>query len=258
MKKEMIDYHCHLLPALDDGASDLYESLEIGRILSDFGFTTVHCTPHRIRGWYENEPRRVLRATHIMQGLLEEAGIGLKLIASTEHYFDEFLPDALPDALRAGNPKLVLVEVPFGGGTELLPPLVACFSRHGLTPLIAHPERCRAFVPEEREHGWRGAFSSVLGKPKPAADLQDSQVTLLRQAGCRFQGNLGSFAGYYGRTVRERALLFLKNGVYSCLGSDAHRSDHLRETLNLGLEAVVETVGEEGAIQLLSGSALNL
>lgn len=252
MKKEMIDYHCHLLPALDDGASDIDESLGIARILSDFGFTTVHCTPHLIRGGYENDPPRVLRATRIMQGLLDNAGIPLKLVAGCEHYMDEFLTELLPDAATIGPAKCVLVEVPFRSGPELLRPMVASFTRLGLTPLIAHPERCKAFEPAVKEQGLRGALSFVMGKPK-VQDLEGSEVARLRQSGCLFQGNLGSFAGQYGSEIQERALLFLKHGIYSCLGSDAHRTERLSEMLAAGFAAVASSVGEEKAFELLRG-----
>lgn len=252
MKNEMTDYHCHLLPALDDGAAALKESLEMARILSDFGFTTVHCTPHRIKGCFENDPPRVVQLTRSLQQQLEQAGIPLQLIPGNEHYLDEFLPELLPDALRVGSSRSILVEVPFRSGPELLRPMVAGLSRLGLTPLIAHPERCRAFEPEVKEHGLRGALSFVLGKQK-VHDLEGSEVVALQRAGCGFQGNLGSFAGFYGKEIQERALLFLGHGIYTCLGSDAHRTEGLSEMLAAGFTEVVSAVGEEKALELLRG-----
>lgn len=255
MRKDLTDFHCHLLPALDDGATDLKESLEMARILSEFGFSTVHCTPHLIRGGYENDPPRVTHAVHAMQRLLDQAGISLRLIPGNEHYLDAYLPEMLPTALRVGASRYLLVEVPFGAGPEMLCPMVESFSMHGLTPLIAHPERCRAFEPVPREHGLRGAFSFVLGKQQ-AANLEGTEIVALQQLGCRFQGNLGSFAGYYGREIQERALLFLKEGVYSCLGSDAHRSEQLRDMLIAGVTVIESAVGEEKALELLRGTAV--
>lgn len=257
MTKEMIDYHCHLLPALDDGASDLKESLEMARILSAFGFSTVYCTPHRIKGCFDNDPPRVASATRALQGHLDDAGIPLKLVPGGEHYTDEFLPDLLRDVPTIGAAKSVLVEIPFRSGPELVSPMLAAFAHLGLTPLIAHPERCKAFEPAVKEQGLRGALSFVLGKQKEQ-DLKDSEVVRLRQSGCLFQGNLGSFAGHYGSEVRERALLFLKHDVYSCLGSDAHRTERLSEMLAAGLATVVSAVGEEKAFELLRGPDLQL
>jgi protein-tyrosine phosphatase len=255
MNKDFIDYHCHLLPALDDGATDAQESLEMARILADFGFAAVHCTPHLIKGCYENDPARVTQTTRSLQRLLDDAGIALRLSPGTEHYLDEFLLDLLPGALMAGSSRYLLVEAPLMAGSGMLPAMVAGLLARGLAPLIAHPERCSVFEPAVREEGLRGAFSFVLGRQKKL-DLESSLVITLRDSGCRFQGNLGSFAGYYGSDVKQRALLFLKEGVYSCLGSDAHRSKQLEAMLSAGFEAVVSAVGEEEAHALLTGSSL--
>lgn len=244
--KEMIDYHCHLLPALDDGATDLDESLKMARILYDFGFSTVYCTPHLISGCYENDPPRVGRTTQILQSLLNEAGILLKLMPGCEHYLDESLPGRLSGAFTIGTGKRVLVEVPFRSGPELLRPMVDAFARLGLRPLIAHPERCRAFEPAVAEHGLRGALSVMLGR-QPAGDFEQWEVAEMLRRGCLFQGNLGSFAGFYGAEVRERALLFLRHGVYACIGSDAHSSANLQRMLDSGFAAIASEVGTDAA-----------
>ncbi|QWV99214.1 phosphoesterase [Geomonas nitrogeniifigens] len=255
MSSDFTDYHCHLLPALDDGAVDLRESLDMARTLCSFGFATVHCTPHLIRGGYENEPARVIRAVHIMQRRLDEEGIPLHLVPGNEHYLDQYLPEMLPGALRAGTSRYLLVEVPFHAGTELLRPMVQTFSRHGLAPLIAHPERCAAFDPATAGGGFRVALSLVFGK-EPEHQMGDSEIVALKRLGCRFQGNLGSFAGYYGYEVRERALLFLRHGLYSCLGTDAHRGEHLWDMLVAGYAVVESVLGEQESRDLLRGTHL--
>ena len=42
----MIDLHSHLLPAVDDGAVDEFESRGMLEHWADFGFTAVAATPH--------------------------------------------------------------------------------------------------------------------------------------------------------------------------------------------------------------------
>ena len=145
MKRDFVDHHCHLLPRLDDGSSDPQESLAMARILAAFGFSAVHCTPHRIKGCYENDPAKVLQATRNLQREVHEAGIDLRLVPSTEHYLDEFLLDELPGAMTTGKARHLLVEAPFTAGAELLPPMVTGLVSRGMVPLIAHPERCSAF-----------------------------------------------------------------------------------------------------------------
>ena len=42
----MVDIHCHILPALDDGAKDLETSLEMCRMAADDGIEAIVCTAH--------------------------------------------------------------------------------------------------------------------------------------------------------------------------------------------------------------------
>jgi protein-tyrosine phosphatase len=184
--------------------------------------------------------------------MLEEEEINLRLVAGTEHYLDEYLPDLVPGALTVGSSHFLLVEAPFRSGEEILPSMVAGLRSKGLYPLFAHPERCSAFTPPMRDDGMRGALNFVLGRRKEP-DLEGWVVPHLQAAGCRFQGNIGSFAGVYGRVVQQRAVFFLKQGVYSCLGSDAHTYQGLAAILADGFEVVVATVGEAAAVQLLEG-----
>jgi len=256
MTRDFVDFHSHMLPALDDGAADMRESLEMARTLAGFGFATVHCTPHMIKGGYENPPERVRQATRLLQRALHEAGIKLRLIPGTEHYLDEYLLEQVPGALTVDSSRYLLIEAPFrsvGGG--MLPAAVAGLKQRGMLPLFAHPERCSVFHPPARKEGVREALSFVLGRRKEP-DLVGSLISSLKDDGCKFQGNLGSFAGAYGSEVKQRAVFFLKQGVYSCLGSDAHRQEDLAVMLSSGFEVVVAAVGESAAHELLSGRSL--
>jgi hypothetical protein len=74
------DWHCHILPNLDDGAKDLADSLAIAEILAKAGFSEVHCTPHSISGAYEASPVRIRQATRKLQEAIDGAGIPLQSI----------------------------------------------------------------------------------------------------------------------------------------------------------------------------------
>ena len=50
----MIDLHCHLLPGIDDGATDLEDALAMARVACADGITTLACTPHIYPGLYDN------------------------------------------------------------------------------------------------------------------------------------------------------------------------------------------------------------
>lgn len=51
----MIDIHAHILPGIDDGAEDMYDTLEMARMAADSGVDKIIATPHcNIPGMYGN------------------------------------------------------------------------------------------------------------------------------------------------------------------------------------------------------------
>lgn len=246
--KSFTDFHCHLLPAVDDGAVDLDESLEMARALAAFGFSRVHCTPHFISGGYQTLPSRVVQLTASLQAKLEQQGVELTLHPGTEHYLDDGLLPHLDSPVIVGATGRILVEVPFRCDAEHVRRLVDVLLQRRLKPLIAHPERCSVFTPPPRR-----IRSRFFGSRK---DRDLSLFQELLSAGCGFQGNLGSFAGVYGPQVRERALEYLALGGYLCLGSDAHQPEGLPHLLQEGYRCITESVGEDAAKALLRGDLM--
>ena len=99
----MIDYHCHILPGIDDGCADLDESLELAQVLTTAGFTEVYCTPHCIHGVYNNTPSAVRAAVEQLQEQLTREGIPLRLSPGMEYYLDEYFSQKLTDIKKRGN-----------------------------------------------------------------------------------------------------------------------------------------------------------
>jgi len=262
------DWHCHLLPTLDDGANDLAESLTMAEILAEAGFTQIHCTPHSIPGVYEASAIRIRQATRDLQEAINRAGIPLRVFAGSEYYCDEFLPAQLDDPLSLGDSNILLMEAPLRATPTLLSSIAYQVTLRGYTPLFAHPERSSLFQTTEKAKS-PSLLGSVLRfanrkfrNQLPASNLEletansDHDLSsLLRSLGCRFQGNLGSFAGIYGEQVRKAAIKNLQSGLYDCLGSDAHASQGLADWLRRGLREVESHVGAEGLSALLTGPA---
>lgn len=241
----MIDYHCHLLPGLDDGARSLDDSLAMARGLLEGGFTDVYCTPHCMRGCYDHTSRQVRAAVGDLQAELTRAGLPLQVHPGMEYYLDEYFLPCLDDALPLGETRLLLVEAPSQIAPEFFLEQIFGLIRKGYVPLVAHPERvswlAEGFARQEKYHGaFRRLFSrspSPPGSTPPAPHLQ-----ALKNLGCFFQGNLGAFSGYYGRQVRESATKLLAAGVYHYFGSDAHRPETLPKILE-GLQYVNDGKG---------------
>jgi len=253
----MIDFHCHILAGIDDGPENSAGSVAIAGILSRTGFTEVHCTPHMIRGVYDNDSLDVRQRVSRLEEILQNESIPLKLTPAAEYYFDEYLAGMLADPLPVAG-RHILVEAAPHTTFDIVAALAGSVLARGLTPLIAHPERSGilsghpANVP-----GILSSLSLFLGQDgAPTKRDIPPFIESLRKKGCRFQGNLGSLAGIYGDKVRSRALTLTEHGVYSCFGSDAHRPEGLEEVLHKGIETLQKTVGTTAAAALLHAEHL--
>lgn len=257
----MIDYHCHLLPALDDGPRTLAEALIMAQSLADFGFRVVHCTPHCIAGHYEFSPVEVRAAVDRLQSALDKAGIPVQLRPGMEYSLDDGFPRFAANLLPLGDSRLVLCEAPpqaLPGGVAAMLELIVV---QGFVPLLAHPERSEAvWTMLEAQRGAQDESdcgAQATARPMPARDStanpgwfwrrwfpvkktagqssldrgnghgrsSPSDCTLVPPElpeGTLFQANLGSFSGFYGERPQRRAYELLQNNVFDCFASDLH------------------------------------
>ncbi len=233
----LTDYHSHILPTLDDGPQERSASVEMARLFATAGYREVYCTPHLIKGVYEVSTARVLGERKALQGELDREGISLKLLVGREYYLDEFLLDFLADPLLLEGTNWMMIEIPSHTSVDLVKNTLFAVARRGYTPLIAHPERCflLEFTEYELHSGgmWKKWFSrgSTEGNEN---ELGNELLRYLKQLGCKFQANLGSFNGQYGNRVKGNARLFEKAGIYTHVGTDAHSPEALRTILGSG------------------------
>lgn len=235
----MIDYHCHILPGLDDGCRDLDEAVELARLLAGAGFRQVYCTPHCIRGVYDNTPTAVQVAVAALQQELDRQGIALQLHAGMEYTLDEYFPRLLSDLQPLGDTGMVLVESPSQADGEALKEVIFAIVRKGLTPLFAHPERYDYLALPAASGGLLHKIKAYFtGAVIDSGDTAHCLVESLQQQGCLFQGNIGSFANHYGSSVAQRARKLKQRQFYHCFGSDAHRPEPTQAMLSAGLAAL--------------------
>ena len=87
----MIDWHCHILPGIDDGAAEEKQSLDMAASLALAGFTEVYCTPHLMKGCFEAGNSEVRLKTAELQARLDDMGLPIRLSPSREYFLDEYL-----------------------------------------------------------------------------------------------------------------------------------------------------------------------
>jgi protein-tyrosine phosphatase len=246
----MIDWHSHILPGVDDGPEDIEQSVAIAAALAAGGFTEVYCTPHLVRGCHEAGNDEVLRGVAKLQERLDSGGIPVTLRSGREYCLDEYLQAALEDPLPLGDSRLILVEILPHSTGDMVRRLLYDVVRSGFTPVIAHPERCPLLEPPAHPNGngkIRGAIGHLLGggprnghDHRPPDAAENPLLSYLRDLGCSFQGNLGSFSGFYGGQVKRTAESMRGAGIYDRYGSDLHTPEQAKIVLS-GLQK--QTVG---------------
>jgi len=219
----MIDFHCHLLPRVDDGPQDMDESVEMAAALSKAGFRAVYCTPHLMKGIYETNNGVCTAYKEILQQRLKTEKIDLRLRLGREYYLDEFIFEHLRYPLPLEGTNFILLEIPGNIPVDFVKQ--ACFQikKSGFTPMIAHPERSSGFSnPEKNARGGISFYNT--GSDSKTSDLLD----YLLELGCAFQGNYGSFLGIYGSHTKKTADLFKQQGLYTHFGTDLHSRDAIK------------------------------
>jgi len=142
----LIDFHCHLLPNIDDGPTHIDDSVAMAAALRDAGFTTVYCTPHLIKGSFEADSQTVRSSVSILQTRLSAENINIEILPGREYYLDEFLLNYLKDPLPLGQTRYIMVEIPSHSSTEFVKETCFRIKCGGFIPMIAHPERCGLFA----------------------------------------------------------------------------------------------------------------
>ena len=107
----MIDYHCHLLPGLDDGPKEIDESVAMAAALLKAGFRKIYCTPHLMKGCYDADNQAVLSAVIILQKRLTAENIKIEIFPGREYYLDEFLGGYLKHPLTLGKTNYIMIEI---------------------------------------------------------------------------------------------------------------------------------------------------
>lgn len=222
------DLHSHLIPGIDDGSPDLETSIRLIRGLIGLGYKKIITTPHVNADIFPNTADIIRAGQNVVTEELRRLGIDIEFLAAAEYLMD----DRFCRQLAAGEPlltlknNLVLVELSFAVPAINLREILFDMQLRGYQPVLAHPERYLYF----------GANRKWYDE--------------LRLAGCFFQLNLLSFAGYYGPGSRQLAEYLVKKQYVDFLGTDLHHEKHL-EVLksSVKIHKMVRALTQSGLIR---------
>jgi protein-tyrosine phosphatase len=225
----MIDIHSHILPGIDDGATNMSVALEMARRAVDDGTKFMACTPHFMPGMYDTTVGTLLSGIRQLQNELNARSIDLTLVAGGDIH-------ASPDLVQ----KLDQGTVPSLGGTRyflfepphhVLPPNLVNLCKQlldrGYVPVLTHPERLT----------WIENHYDV--------------VCALDELGVPVQLTAKSITGEFGKRPKYWSDRMLNEGRVDLIASDAHNVTSRPPGLSKARDEIERILGRQMAITIV-------
>ncbi len=222
----MIDLHTHILPGMDDGATDPEVSIAMLQIQKKQGVDNVALTPHFYRN--REEPEHFLSRRNKAMSVLEEhmrkSNFPLPNILTGAEV--EWTPNMAQwtclSQLCFENTNYMLLEMPFYPWNDHVMQQLYALLDQGIVPILAHLER---YLKIQKKEYIQEVFN--IGVP-----IQVNSTPLLH-------------------FMERRAIVkILKNRQTCIMASDCHNLNTRPPNLNAGFDAVERLVGKEYAEDL--------
>lgn len=189
------DWHCHLLPGVDDGVTEMRETLDILARWETLGVAEVWLTPHVMED-IANETAALRQRFDLLRGKYKG---NIHLHLATENMMDNLLHRRIAekDLLPIGSKGMhLLVETSYFNPPIDMGGVIDKVKSAGYIPILAHPERYQYM------------------------DIGDYKKW--KDRGILMQLNFPSLVGAYGIAVQKKAEMLLEKGFYDLTGSDTH------------------------------------
>ena len=196
--KGRTDWHCHILPGVDDGFKSMEDSLAALARYEQIGFKEVWLTPHIM----EDIPNRTGALRERFTELTVAYNGPLRLHLGSENMMDVLFEQRLGAGdLIPMKDKRLLVETSYFSPPIGMDDILQEIKSKGYFPLLAHPERYMYMDKRRYEQ------------------LKGMEI--------EFQLNFSSLIGAYGPEVKSKAEHLLQAGMYEYSGTDLHRLSSL-------------------------------
>lgn len=213
----MVDLHSHLIYGIDDGSKSREMTLNMLRQSVLGGTTKLVLTPHYMPGYFEVPLEEVKEKAEIVRSLAKEENLNIDIYCGQEVYYTSNILENYNNGYigTINNSRYMLIEFNMRdfSSKEVIENIYE-LQLEGIVPVIAHPERYRKFI------------------------KNPSLINEFIREGFLFQLNLGSITGEFGKEVQKNAEIYMKNKIYSFIGSDAHRDAKRNPNMKDGVQAI--------------------
>ena len=215
----LTDWHSHVLPAMDDGAKTVEDSLAMLSMLSAQGIERVCATPH----FYANSDSvgsfldRRAEAGEKLGARLGEDAPRILLGAEVKYYPGISRMERLEE-LRLGESRLLLLEMPFSRWTEYTQrELYELSGRGDIKIVLAHIDR---YLGMQADDVWRRLY----------------------ECGILMQVNASFIRGIFSR---RRAIEMLAGHGIHFIGSDCHNTTSRAPDIGSAYSLIEKKLGAE-------------
>ncbi len=229
----MIDTHNHLLPGIDDGATDVEETLKMCRMAAEDGIRVIVATPHSFDGKFVNQVDTIKLLVRDLNKELSLIGLDLTIMPGMEVRITGDLPSLLADGkiLSLNEGKYILLEF--------------------------HPSQIPAGFENLACDLASSGFSLVLGHPEKNSIIQSRPEYLFRL--CRQlkpweiigQVSADSLTGKNGFSARRTAITLLKHNLAHIIATDAHSSSRRVPRLSEAVDVASNVIGRKNAVAMV-------
>lgn len=189
------DCHSHILPGVDDGIQTIKDSLAILTMYEQMGVKKVWLTPHIMEDC-PNTPEKLKSRFEELKSAYQG---NIKLFLAAENMMDGLFVKRLEQGILmpyGEQQNELLIETSYVQAPMGMEGILRDMQKAGYTPVLAHPERYLY--------------------------MDDEKYETIKDMGVKYQLNITSLIGAYGKQVKERAEYLLTEGFYDYSGSDAH------------------------------------
>ncbi len=203
-----LDIHSHILPAVDDGAQSLSESIEILKMMKSQGITHVIATPHfyPFEDTLDDFSKKVTSAYNAIKieaqkNTLPEIFLGAEVL-----YYEGISDSMSLYDLCLSNSNFLLLEF---SGTNIpnraFEDLRVLIENHGIIPIIAHIERYA------KNKNFKKLLRFIKGRNIPAQINADSLLE---------------------NSLASTFKMLFKKGIVTYIATDSHSTDFRTPKLN--------------------------
>lgn len=204
-----IDIHSHILPGIDDGSSNLEETIYLLENMKEMGFKQCIPTPHTLPHTWDNTKESIITCHKNTISNLPNSLQKMIPAVSTEYMIEgSFIERMKNETLLILKDNKVLIEMSYLNAPMDFKKIVFEIQMNGYTPILAHPERYSFYHQSMKDY------------------------EKIKELGCLFQLNLLSTVGYYGKNVSSVADKLLKQNMIDFTGSDIHHKRHIEAFQN--------------------------